>query len=296
MFASQMSVKSFIWLLKDCPINEQIFKVIEETAFLSGNYPWIQFRDYVGNESKMDAIIQRLGNNYHYACVGDTIIDWMYEQEFVEFWLHTNTIIQWMSMNGERFDRLRYHAVIDTHLDNGMSPQYFNQLNQRYFILPKEYVGCTYTERCFNFDKENETHEFLDNLLRGDRPYSESSMTTFTPTLKRILHVGDKPLWIKQYPQCAMIRKNVVLDNEGNVYGCLKKRNIIGKITDDFMSLKESVDRDIRNNRPSKCSLCKNRLFCGSCAYSVNQTMCDQMETCFNIIEECGKLTTPIEL
>lgn len=297
MFASQLSVKQFILVLDDSEINKEIYKVIEYTKEISSNHIHIQFRNYENHVDKIIEIVETLGYEYSYSCVGDIIVDIFEKYPNIEFWLNTNTIVQWLKENEEKFRKIPYHSVVDTHLDNGINSKYFDELTHDYVLIPKEDTGCVYTERCYSFDSETESDEFITNLLKPIGFDNGSSFTTYTSQLERILSIkNDKPIWIKKYPRCAMIRKNVCIDNLGNVYGCLKKMNVIGHITDDFLYLKYKTDEDILDNTPFKCKECPVKSFCGSCSYKTNLTMCEQTDVCFDIIKKCGKLTTPIEL
>lgn len=296
MFASQLSVKQFIWVLDDSEINKDIYRVIYYTKAISNNRIHIQFRNYEGQTDKIAEIIETLGNEYSFSCVGDKITDVFWKYPFVEFWLNTNTIIQWLKENETNFRQIQFHSIVDTHLDNGISPIYFDELTREYLLISKEEVGCVYTEQCYNLNKELESDGFVENLLKPIGFDTGSAFSTYVNQLDRFITINSKPIWIKKYPRCAMVRKNVCIDNSGNVYGCLKKMNIVGKITDDFLFLKTKVDEDILNNTPYKCKVCPNKAFCGSCTYKVNPTMCEQTNVCFDILEKCGKLTTPIVL
>lgn len=296
MFASQLTVEQFIWILDDDPINEEIYKAIDYTSKISSNRINIQFRNYEGRTDLIGEITGRLGSEYSYSALGEEITDLFEKHSNVEFWLLTNHLPQWLKKNEEKFRKLKYRAVVDTHLDNGMAPQRFDELTTEYLIIPKEDVGCIHTERCRNFDTENETGEFMSNLLEPNGFDARSSFTTFRPQLNRILGYRAKPIWIKEYPRCAMVRKNVCVNNSGEVLGCVKRMNPIGMIADDFQELKRKLDKDLEQNVPKKCKECESRIFCGSCSFNPNQTFCDQADTCFRIIEESAKLTEPIEL
>lgn len=296
MFASQLTVDQFIWMLDDRPINEEIYKAIGYTREISSNRVNIQFRNYGGRTELIGEIIGRLGSDYSYSAVGEEITDIFEKHPNVEFWLWTNHLPQWLKKHESEFRKLKYRAVVDTHLDNGMAPQRFDVLTTEYLVIPKEDVGCVYAERCYNFDMKNEAREFMANLLEPNGFDARSSFSTFRPQLNRILGYRTRPLWIKEYPRCAMVRRNVCIGNQGEVYGCVKRMNPIGTITDDFQQLKRNLDHDLEQNVPKKCKECLNRVFCGSCSYKPNRTLCDQTETCFRIIEESAKLTEPIEL
>lgn len=296
MFASQLTVNQFIWMLDDSPVNDEIYRVIDYTREISSNRINVQFRNYGGRTDLIGEIIGRLGSEYSYSAVGEEITDLFEKHPEVEFWLWTNRLTQWMRMHESEFGRLKYRAVIDTHIDCGMSPHAFDDLTTEYLVIPKEDAGCVYCERRVNHDTENEASEFIRNLVEPNGMGLRCSFITHQPQLSRVLGCKTRPLWIKEYPRCGMVRKNVCISNRGEVLGCVKRMNPIGMITDDFQALKRNLDKDLEQSVPKKCKECPNRVFCGSCSFRPNQTLCDQTETCFRIINEASKLTEPIEL
>ena len=296
MFASQLSVSQFIWMLNDSPVNDEIYRIIDRTRKISANRINVQFRNYGGRTDLIGEIIGRLGSEYSYSAVGDEITDLFDKHPSVEFWLWTNRMVQWLRTHETEFRRLKYRAVIDTHLDCGIPPRRFDELMSEYLVIPKEDVGCVHSENCLNHDSEIEASEFIGNLVEPNGMGLRCSFVTHQPQLNRIMGYKTRPIWIKEYPRCAMVRKNVCIGNGGEVFGCVKRMNPIGIITDDFQVLKRNLDKDLEQSVPKKCKECPNRVFCGSCSFRPNQTMCDQTETCFRIINDASKLTEPIEL
>lgn len=152
-----------------------------------------------------------------------------------------------------------------------------------------------FDERYIDFlNKTNQDSSSFNEDILSNRVYSNIMLPGVEEVLKTLNHTNT--MWFN----CPAIYHTLYLDNYGIVYDCCDYNKKIGHISEQYEQLLSKINI-LHSQHLKGCPGCPAATLCrGGCPKRNNVDTCRNRKIYYiksiNVVEEVGKLTTPIKL